>query len=111
MLDRGADLSLTADQKSRLTALDEKWRKDSAPVETALKTPEQEFSQYMKEAQAEGKTNLQEIQRRSADYRDLSAELRELRQRHAEAAAQVLTESQQRTLALLTSPQTRGGVR
>ena len=110
ILDRGADLSLTADQKARLTALDEKWREDSASLETALKTAEQDFSQYVKEVQAEGKTNLQEIQRRSADFRALSAELREVRQRHGEAAAHILTESQQQTLTLLTSPQTRGGV-
>ena len=111
ILDRGADLSLTANQKARLEALDEKWRKEAALLETALKTAEQDFSQYVKEVQAEGKTNLQEIQRQSADYRELSAELRGLRQRHAEAAAQILTESQQRELPLLTSPETRGGVR
>lgn len=110
MLDRRADLSLTADQKARLSTLDEKWRKDSASLEVALKTAEQDFSQYVKVAQAEGKANLQEIQRRSADYRALSAELREARRRHAEAAAQVLSQSQQRRLALLTSPQTPGGV-
>ncbi len=55
--------------------------------------------------------SLHEIQRRSADYRELSAELRGLRQRHAEAATRILTESQQRELPLLTSPETRGGVR
>lgn len=111
ILDRETDLSLRADQKDRLTALDGRWRKESAPLEAARMTAEQEFSLFMKEAQAGGKTSLQEIQRRSAEFRDLSTALREGRRRHAEAAAHILTESQQRALALRTAPHTPGGVR
>lgn len=110
ILDRGTDLALTNDQRARLEALDQQWKKEPAGVQVAVQEAERELTQFM-QAQASGKTSLQEIQRRSADYRELSAELRELRQRHAEAAAHILTESQQRTLVLLTSPQTRGGVR
>jgi hypothetical protein len=110
ILDRGAALSLAADQKARLAALDEQWKKESAGVQAAAQEAQREFSQFLQE-QGTAKASLHEIQRRSADYRELSAELRGLRQRHAEAAAQILTESQQRELPLLTSPETRGGVR
>ncbi len=104
ILDRSAALSLTPDQKARLRALDEKWRKESAPLEAALETAGGDFSQFMNEAQSGGKTSLQEIQRRSEEFRGLNAELRAGRQHHAEAAAQLLTESQRRKLAPLTSP-------
>ncbi len=110
ILDRGTDLALTNDQRARLEALDQQWKKESAGVQVGVQEAEREFTQFM-QAQASGKASLQEIQRRSADYRELSAELRELRRRHAEAAAVTLTESQQRTLVLLASPHTRGGVR
>ena len=110
ILDREAALSLTADQKARLAALDEQWKKESAGVQAAAQEAQREFSQFLQE-QDTAKMSLQEIQRRSAGYRELSQELRELRQRHAEAASQILTESQQRKLALLTTPDTRGGVR
>ena len=93
ILERGAALSLTANQKARLEALDEKWRKEAALLEAALKTAEQEFSQFMKEAQAGGKTNVQEIQRRSEEFRNLNAELREARRHHADEATRILTES------------------
>lgn len=110
MLDREAELSLTPDQKGRLLALDAKWRQESAPLLAALEAAEQEFSRFMNASHAGGKVSLQEIQPQSADYRELSAELRELRRRQAGETAEVLTQSQQRTLVLLTSPHTRGGV-
>jgi len=110
ILDRGAALSLTADQKARLAALDERWRKESAGVHAATQEAQRELSRFLQE-QGAAKASLQEIQRRSAEYREFSQELRELRQRHAEAVAQVLTGSQQRKLAVLTTPDTRGGVR
>ena len=65
----------------------------------------------MRDAQAGGKTNLQEIQRRSAEFRDRSAALRERRQIHAEMAARLLTETQRRVLAQAPSSQTPGGDR
>ncbi len=104
ILDRSAALSLTANQKARLTALDEKWRKELTPLKVAIETAGEDFSQFMREAEAGGKTSLQEIQRRSEEFRRLNAELREGRRHHAEAAAQILTESQRRKLAPPTSP-------
>jgi hypothetical protein len=51
----------------------------------------------MKEAQGGRGASLQEIQRRSAILRDLSATLREARWQHGLASAEVLTEQQRRT--------------
>jgi len=96
ILNRRAALSLTADQAARLEALD---------------AAAQELSRFMKEAQSAGGTSVQEIQRRSVEFRELSAALRERRRLHSEAAAHVLTESQRRQLAAATSTGTPGGGR
>jgi hypothetical protein len=109
ILEHGADLALTPDQQGRLAALDRQWKQESAGVQAVADAAGRDFSKFLQE-QGSGKVSLQEIQRRSADYRALSQELRELRQQYAEAAANILTNSQQRTLALQTSPDTRGGV-
>ena len=109
ILERVADLALTADQMRRLAVLDRQWVQESSGLQAVAEAAGRDLSQFLQE-QGSGKVSLQEIQRRSADYRALSQELRERRQHHAEAAAAILTESQQRTLALLTSPDTRGGV-
>jgi len=106
VLDRQAALSLTAEQKSRLEELDLQWKKESAGLQAAAHKAQRELSQFLQE-QGGAKASLQEIQRRSADYRELSQELRELRQRHTEAVAHVLSEFQQRIIALPTSPQQR----
>jgi len=111
VLARGADLSLTADQQARLEALDLQWKGKSADLEVAFKEAEREFSQFMREAQAGGKTSLQDIQRRSADLQSLSAALRERRQIHSEAAARILTATQRQKLFSGTSPEPLGGIR
>jgi hypothetical protein len=109
ILEHGADLALTPDQQGHLAALDRQWKQESAGVQAVADAAGRELSRFLQE-QGSGKVSLQEIQRRSADYRALSQELRELRQQYAEAAAEILTKSQQRRLALLASPDTRGGV-
>ena len=111
VLDRADVLSLTADQKARLEALDRAWKQETAGLETALQEASNEFSQFMRESQARGRASLQEIQRRSADLRELSAALRERRHLHSEDAARVLTEAQRQTLAPASSTATRGGDR
>lgn len=111
ILGREAVLSLTADQKTRLAALDRRWREQSAPLEAAVLEAEREFSRFMEEAKTSGRTSIQEIQRRSADVRELSATLRERRLLHAEAATQILTEAQRGRLAASLSPETPGGAR
>jgi len=108
ILEQGAGLTLTPDQRGRLAALDRQWKQESAGGQAVAEAAGREVSQFLQE-QGSGKVSLQEIQRRSADYRALSQALRELRRRHAEAAANILTESQQRTLAQRISPDTRGG--
>ena len=110
ILDRASDLALTPGQRARLAGLDRRWRDETLGLEAAVRVAEQEFGKFVRETQQGGKTSLQEIQRRSEDYRSLSRELRERSRLHGEAAAHILTDSQQRTLTLLTSPDTRGGV-
>ncbi len=111
ILGQRTDLSLTADQKARLEALDLRWKGEAAGLEAAIKEAEQEFSRFMKETQAGGKTSVQEIQRRSADLQSLSAALRERRQIHSEEAARILTAIQRQQLSAGTSPEPPGGNR
>jgi hypothetical protein len=111
VLDQADALSFTAGQKVQLEALDRRWKRDTAGLEAALQEAELEFSRFMRESQAGRGTTLQEIQRRSADVRELSAALRERRLLHGEAVARVLTEAQRRALGLLSSQGTSGGGR
>jgi hypothetical protein len=109
ILDRGAELSLTRDQMARLEALDQRWQAESVGLEDAVQREEEAFRRFMQEAQAAGKTSAQEIQRRSADLRELSETLRERQQQHAEAAREVLTESQRQILPTLAASAGHGG--
>ncbi len=111
VLERAADLSLTAEQRRRLLGLDAEWQQESTPLEARLRGAEAEFSRFMGEAQQNGKVSLQEIQRHSEDVRRLGAAWREAQERQAEAVKHVLTESQQKQLASVTSQQPSGGMR
>lgn len=111
ILERARALSLTAAQIARLEALDRQWQQESSGLEAALRQAEQDFSRFMTDAQAARRTSLEEIERRSAEFRELSAALRERRRLHAEAAAQLLSEPQRLTLASLPSPKPTGGGR
>ena len=108
ILDRGADLSLTADQRRRLEALDQEWQHTSTGPQAAADAAARDLSQFLQQ-QGTGKATLQELQRQSEDYRELSQELRELRRHHAEAVAQVLTDAQREQFEHLTSA--GGGMR
>jgi len=96
ILDRGPALGLSQEQAARLRALDAEWRRQSSELQAAIEGERRQFSAFMKEAQEGRGASLQEIQRRSANLRDLSATLREARWRHALASAEVLTEQQRR---------------
>ena len=97
ILDRGPAVALSREQSARLGALDAEWRRQSSDLQAAIDDEERQFSAFMKEAQGGRGANLQEIQRRSANLRDLSATLREARWQHGLASAEVLTEQQRRT--------------
>ncbi len=111
ILERRASLSLTVDQVARLEALDAEWKKEAGELEPALAAASQELSRFMKESQSAGGTSVQEIQRRSAEFREVSAAFRERRRLHGEAAAHVLTESQRQRLAAAGATGTLGGGR
>ena len=109
VLDRSEAFGLTRDQEARLEALDRQWKQETAGLQADLQGAEQEFSRFMKEAQASKGTSVQGMQSRSAEFRELSATLRERRVLHGEAVGGVLTEPQRRMLGLLPSPGTSGG--
>ena len=111
ILKRSTALSLTRGQVAPLRALEERWREESAELEAAVQKAERAFSQFVRDTQAGWKTNLQEIQRRSVEFRDRSAALRERRQIHAEMAARLLTETQRRALAQAPTSHIPGGNR
>ncbi len=97
IIDRGPAVGLSREQAARLRALDAEWVRQSSELQAAIDNEERQFSAFMKEAQGGRGASLQEIQRRSANLRDLSATLREARWRHGLASAEVLTEQQRRT--------------
>jgi hypothetical protein len=109
LLDRADDLALTQGQQARLQVLDRQWMAEFAGLQASVRQEQAVFSEFMQEAQAAGKTSVQEIQRRSADLRETSETLRERRQRHAEVALAVLTESQRQMLSTSAASARQGG--
>ncbi len=111
ILHGGVLLDLKAAQRTRLRALDATWARQSAAAEAALAAALADFSRFMDEARATGRTSLQEIRHRSAEISELSATLREGRQRHTEAAAAILTDWQRTRLGEVTRVGAAGGYR
>lgn len=98
-------VALTAAQRQELEALATAWGRESAALEDAVRAAGADFDRFAAKTQAEGRTNLAEVQRQSAELRERSAELRERRQMHSDAALAVLTNEQRRQVST-----TRGGV-
>jgi hypothetical protein len=92
-------LDLRRDQVVRLKALDRSWRSESSALTAMIHDAERDFSIFASKAQGTRKASLPEIQQQSADFRQLSAELRERRQHHSDAALRVLDEWQRQRLA------------
>ena len=109
ILDRAMVLDLRVDQVVRLQALDRLWRSEAGRLEGAIREAEREFSAFVKEAQTSRGTSGQEIQRRSAEWSELSAALREARQHHAEAALGLLADWQRQRLARMRTSAVSGG--
>jgi hypothetical protein len=83
-----------------MSVLARRWAADDRAAEAAAVAAGDELGRFLRET-ASGGVSLAEIERRSAAYRTLSAELRERRRRHGEAAAAVLTPGQQERLGRL----------
>jgi hypothetical protein len=109
ILDRRADLALTGEQAARLEALHREWEQGSATLEAALAAVRADFADFMDRQRETRGATLQEIQRRSERFQELSVELRRRRQSHSDAALGLLTESQRRTLAPMRGLDTPGG--
>jgi hypothetical protein len=108
ILDRDVVLDLDGEQRLRLEALDSVWTREVSGLETAIHESEREFTGFMKEAQGSRGVSTQEIQRRSAEFSQLSAELRERRQQHSEAALRVLADWQRQRLMQSRPPVIEG---
>ena len=110
LLGRADALALTAEQRARLASLDRAWGEQAAALDRAVAAAHAEFERFTRAASPRG-TSVAEIQRRSAEYRELSAALRAARQRHAEAAQAVLSEVQRRSPARGPFTSVQGGTR
>ena len=99
ILGQSVALDLRRDQVVQLNALDRLWRSEISGLEVRIHEAERDFSVFAGEAHGTKKASLSEIQQRSAEFRELSAELRERRQHHSDAAVRVLAEWQRRRLA------------
>jgi hypothetical protein len=99
ILGRSVTLDLRDDQRVRLEALERLWHREISGLEAEIGEAEREFSGFVKEAQGVRGMTAREIQRRGAELSQLSAELRERRQRHSEAALRVLADWQRTRLA------------
>ena len=86
ILDRAWSLELRHDQFMRLQALDRVWKSESSGLEARILEAEREFSHFAAEAQGKKAANLRELQQRSGEFSRLSAELRERRLYHSDAA-------------------------
>jgi hypothetical protein len=104
ILDRRVTLDLRGDQIVRLKALDRLWVREVSGLEAMAHDAEREFSIFATEAQGNKGASLPEIQRRSAEFGQLSAELRERRHQHSDAALRVLAEWQRQRLAQSRQP-------
>ena len=110
LLGRADALGLTAEQRARLASLDRAWGEEAAARDRVLAAARAEFERFTREASPRG-TSVAEIQRQSAEYRELSAALRAARERHAETAQAVLSEAQRQSLARGPFTNVQGGTR
>lgn len=99
ILDRGMALDLWGDQRVRLETLDRRWRSEIGGLEAEIREAEREFAGFAKEARGARGATAREIQRRGAEFSELSAELRERREQHSEAALRILADWQRARLA------------
>ena len=107
ILARRGELTLSGTQVARLEALDREWQRASTALGTTIEAARADFSRFMEERTARS-AGVQEIQRQSEEFRELSAELRQRRLDHAQAAAALLTETQRDTLAVVRPGATSG---
>jgi hypothetical protein len=90
-LERANTLRLTAEQRTRLAALDHTWGETAGALDRAVAAAGAEFERFTHQA-SPWRASGAEIQKESAGYRELGAAHRAARERHAEAARAVLTE-------------------
>lgn len=102
-------LALEPPQRRQLEALDKAWEQERKPLEAALTAAQAEFQEFMTEATRRNRARLEDIQARSVEIRQLSAELRDRRASYEAAVLAVLTAEQR--AALPRPPAIVGGTR
>jgi hypothetical protein len=95
-------LPLSAAQHRELEALATQWERESTPLAAAVSAAADEFDRFAAAAKAAGRTSLAEVQQRSAELRELSAELWAHRQVQGDGALAVLTDAQRRQLQTMS---------
>jgi len=111
ILGNGLLLDLTGAQETRLRALDATWTREVTAIQAQLDAATADFARFMDEARGRGRISMPEIQQHAAEISELSAELRERRRIHAEAAAAILTEWQRSRLGGVSGAVIAGGER
>jgi hypothetical protein len=99
LLAQADTLGLTASQRARLATLGSSWERESRALEAEVKVAADALARFMAQAQQEGRASIDEIRRRSMDYQELSAALRERRARHGHEALDGLTAEQRALVA------------
>ena len=108
ILGQRVPLDLRGDQVVRLEALDRLWMREASGLTAMIREAERAFSVFAGEAQAARKVSLPELQRRSEKFSELSAELRERRLHHSEAALRVLDDWQRQRVTPSRPPVAEG---
>ena len=95
----GTSLALQSLQVRRLEDLATTWDEERKPLEKSLAMAQRDFEEFMADATRGNRVRLDDVQTRSVELRQLSAELREARAAHEVAALAVLTPEQRDTLS------------
>ena len=90
ILDRGVALDLGGEQRRRLEALDRLWRREISGLQAEIRETEREFAGFAEGTRGGRGVTAREIQRRATEFSQLSAEVRQRREHHSEAALAVL---------------------
>jgi hypothetical protein len=108
VLEQRLTVGLRRMQIVRLEALDRQWTRERSALQARIHDAEREFSVFAGESRNGGRVGLAEIQERSSELRQLSAQLRKDRAHHADAVSRVLDEWQRERLIRSRAQATEG---
>ncbi len=94
LLARREELKLSAQQAKEIEKLQAEWERVSAPLREQADRAAEQFKAWMDEAQKRGRVAMSEVQERSAEVRELSAQLVRQHRTYWQSALKLLTEKQ-----------------